>query len=162
MNETATSVKREFPLGRAIDNLLARQLLCAIASVNDRSDPPVAHINVAYFVPITRHSLLIWSSDRSDHAALWEVNQSVSVSICDSHQAWGTPHAGLQGFGKAAPAAGSVISSAGGLYTRRFPGFKGTTWTDSYRFYTLEIDLWKCVDELELGAEPQTLHSSYQ
>jgi uncharacterized protein YhbP (UPF0306 family) len=143
----------EFSKGVAgvIDEILEEQYLCSIASVAGPGAGVAcaATVSTAYYAVLARASLAIWTSQASRHASLWVSSSSVAIAIFDSHQQWGVPHRGLQGFGQARLAPHSARARL--AYTNRFPRFIESEWTAEYTFYILDIHIWRCVDESRLG-----------
>ena len=135
-------------LMQAAKNLLDATTLCAIATVGPGGR---AHVNTAYFAWNSRLDLVWLSAPEARHSRNIRARRSAAVAVYDSHQRWGAADRGLQLVGSASELAGAVAEEAGGLYARRFPGYRPGE-LGAYRFYRLRPTRVTVFDEPTIGA----------
>jgi uncharacterized protein YhbP (UPF0306 family) len=128
--------------------LLDASTLCAIATMGPGGP---AHINTAYFAWGREFDLVWLSEPRAGHSRNIDANDSVAVSIYDSHQTWGKPDRGIQLFGSAEKVELAAAAEVEALYANRFPGYRRDD-LGAYRFYRFRPRRLKLFDEPELGA----------
>jgi uncharacterized protein YhbP (UPF0306 family) len=121
--------------------------LCALATVSPGGR---AHINHMYFAS-TRQFDVIWISDPdARHSRNLLANHSASVTIYDSHQAWGGFDRGIQLFGTAGAVTGRSAEPAERAYAARFPSYDPSL-AASYPFYRFHPRQVKLFYERILG-----------
>src|SRR5262249_28908930 len=100
--------------------MLAANTLCSMAT---RSPAGTVHIKAAFFCSSSDLHLFFLSHPQAMHCRNLGHEPHMAVSIFDSHQPWGEPHAGLQLFGTGLLAEGHDASVANELYAARFPRY---------------------------------------
>ena len=129
-------------------DLLEASSLCAIATVGAGSR---AHVHTAYFAWRTDYEIVWISEPNAKHSRNLRTNQTVAIAVFDSAQAWVEPDRGIQLFGSAREAEGSVRDRAQTLYAARF-GRVPEGDPSAYRLYSFRPNRVKLFDERALGA----------
>ena len=147
-------------LTRSLISILESTPLCSMATVNSDG---TSHINTAYFAFDPDWNIYFLTSPKSRHSQNLTRNNSLALTIFDTHQPWGkSPLMGVQIFGM-----GWLISSddvenlAKKCYELRFPRYK--KWIKSLtlteiadlesRFYLFRPTTIKLFDETKFGEE---------
>jgi uncharacterized protein YhbP (UPF0306 family) len=107
-------------LYQAVTRILAANTLCSIAT---EAEPGHPHIHTAFFAFSADLDLFFLSHPNAAHSRYLSRVPQVAIAVFDSHQIWGTPHAGLQLFGQAGPAQEVHADRARALYAARFPQY---------------------------------------
>lgn len=150
----AAGISREH-LRRSILRVLEANVLCSMATVTPEG---VAHINTAYFTYSDALELFFLSHPTSRHCRNLVSNPSIAVTVFSTDQRWTDPGRGVQLFGTAEEASGSMAEEAEHWYGSRFPAYP--TWKASlaegdvarqYRFYRVIVSAVKMLDEEALG-----------
>jgi hypothetical protein len=129
-----------------------------------RSEAGVLDINAAFYSFSAELELYFLSNPASAHCRnLVHVGQ-LAVTVFDSHQEWGLPHAGLQLQGSGGPVPPEHGERARASYAARFPRYfdfvlrageapEAVTGFASLRFYRFLPTRVKILDEQEFGEE---------
>lgn len=104
----------------SITDILKANTLFSMASIRDGK---VSWINTAYFAYIPELKLFFLTPPTAQHSKNVEINNSVAISIFDSHQVVTGKKRGLQVFGVCHRAAGKEIKEGIRMYGKRFSGF---------------------------------------
>jgi uncharacterized protein YhbP (UPF0306 family) len=128
--------------------LLEASTLCAIATVAPAGR---AHANTAYFA-WSRDLEIVWLSDPgARHSQNLRRNPSVAIAVYDSTQIWGQSDRGIQLFGPAHEAAGSLIRASERIYAARFPAYEGPE-SGAFRLYHFRPRRIQVFDERASGS----------
>jgi uncharacterized protein YhbP (UPF0306 family) len=137
--------------------------LCTIATVNPDG---TAHANTAYFATDDMLNLYILSSPKTQHSDNVAARPRVSITIFDSSQAWGEPHAGVQIVGVCTQVARHAQSTVFTTYAARFPALRELAASSDKmlerlesRFYGITVERVRLIDEHRYGAETSRLIS---
>ena len=145
----------------AVTRILSENPLCSMAT---RSEAGVLDINAAFYSFSAELELYFLSNPASAHCRnLVHVGQ-LAVTVFDSHQEWGLPHAGLQLQGRGGPVPPEHGERARASYAARFPRYfdfvlrageapEAVTGFASLRFYRFLPTRVKILDEQEFGEE---------
>lgn len=132
----------------AARRLLDASTLCAISTVSDAGRP---HVHTAYFA-WSRSLDLYWMSDpASTHSRNLRSKPAAAIAVYDSRQSWGKPDHGLQLFGSAREAIGTVRAEAERSYADRFPAFTLDEFAE-FRLYRCRPRRLKVFDETAFGS----------
>jgi uncharacterized protein YhbP (UPF0306 family) len=149
----------EYPSDRlyeAVIRILAANTLCSIAT---EAEPDHPHIHTAFFAFSADLDLFFLSHPNAAHSRHLSRVPHVAIAVFDSHQVWGTPHAGLQLFGAAEPAREVHADRARALYAARFPQYvdygksSPDTAFKALLFYRVHPQRVKVFDEKAFGDE---------
>ena len=167
----ATLYARGFDSDRlhaSVARLLGANTLCSMAT---RSEAGAVHINTAFFCFDDELQLYFLSHPDSVHCRNLARVPQMAVAVCDSHQAWGDPHSGLQLLGTGGLATDEADGKARRLYAARFPLYREflrraleeqpeNSSFRRLRFYRFLPERVQILDEWEFGEEafiPATL-----
>jgi len=145
-------------LSKSILNILNENKLCSIATVNADG---TSYINTAYFCFDEKLNFYILTDPNSQHCKNIEINNSVAMTVFDSHQPWDDDLQGLQINGKCKMAKGMHLINGTTRYLKRFAGLselikhpddfaKGAL---KSRIYIIETNWIKLFDEKTFGEE---------
>jgi uncharacterized protein YhbP (UPF0306 family) len=129
-------------------DLLDASSLCAIATVGAATR---AHIHTAYFAWSSDFEIVWISEPNATHSGNLRSNQTVAIAVFDAAQAWGEPDRGIQLFGSAREAEGSVRDRARTNYAARFAHVPELD-LSAYNLYVFRPNRVKLFDERALGA----------
>jgi uncharacterized protein YhbP (UPF0306 family) len=152
-----TSIDSEM-FARLASRVLDDTFLCSLASVSEDGS---AYCNTAYYAVTADFTLYVLSSPASQHAANWARRPSTAITVCDSRQAWGVPHRGLQLFGEAYRVADTDSGLVFPRYLATFPNVTALAVDandllakHTLRFYKILVRRAKLVDESAIGEDP--------
>ncbi|MDD3181381.1 MAG: pyridoxamine 5'-phosphate oxidase family protein [Alphaproteobacteria bacterium] len=138
-----------------VSDILKANTLMSVATIKDGQ----AYINTAYFCFNEHLDIFFLSHPESQHSLNIGENESVAISVYDSHQEWDQHKKGLQLFATCAPAHGLTILEGGKLYMQRFSGLK--KWITNIddlmknviesKLYVAKVNSFKVFDEDVLG-----------
>lgn len=144
-------------LNGVVSDLLNANTLMSVATIKDGQ----AYINTAYFCFNESLDIFFLSHPDSQHCLNIGENESVAISVYDSHQEWDQHKKGLQLFATCAPAHGLTILEGGKLYMQRFSGLK--KWITNIddlmknviesKLYVAKVHALKVFDEDALGED---------
>lgn len=143
-------------LYEAVTRILVANTLCSIAT---EAEPGHPHIHTAYFAFSADLDLFFLSHPNAAHSRYLSRVPQVAIAVFDTHQTWGTPHAGLQLFGAAGPAQEVHADRARALYAARFPqcmDSRNSSSSSSFKalvFYRFHPQRVKIFDEVAFGDE---------
>jgi len=146
-------------LNDSLFEILEHNKLLSIASISEGN---IAHINTAFYAFNDKLVLFIITDPKSTHSLNFEKNDSVAVSIFDSHlKFWEDNMAGLQLFGKCYRTPLLQLITGTHNYLKRFPLFKElvkkpedfSKKSVTMKLYTIEIERIKLFDEKRFGEE---------
>ncbi len=145
-------------LNKCIYDILEMNKLMSMATVDDKQK---AHINTAYFAYNNQLHLYLITDPSSQHSKNVENNDSVALTIFNSHQEFWTELQGLQLFGRCMKTPILQVPNAFGCFLKRFPVFKEFVnnpkdmlkKSAEVRFYTIEVARIKLFDEPNFGEE---------
>ncbi len=143
-----------------IRELVEENELCSLATVQENNNrDPSAHIATAWYAYDDELRLYVLTPPDTDHAKNLEENDSIALTIFDSHQDWSAKKKGLQVFGTAEKIPDEDAEEALELYNQRFPGLEEHASTteelqdlDS-SFYVITPERIKLFDEPAFGNE---------
>lgn len=138
--------------------VLERTHLCSMATVNADG---TAYANTAFFAQGTHWRFFFISHEDSRHATNLARQPSMSWTVFDSRQEWGTELHGLQLYGRAARVGLLEAPLALHSYCRDFSGFAQyiagkplqEVFDSPYRFFVFEPFAGKLIDEASFGEE---------
>jgi uncharacterized protein len=142
---------------QALQELLAEERLCTMATVCDDAAP---YINNVFYAPLDDLRLTVWTSPSSQHGRNLQSRPESAVAIANSATAWGDDIRGVQLFGRMELLKGYAAIRAFQAYAKRFA--KLLNWAKAYedidrafqsRFYLLNVDHFKLIDEAKFGKE---------
>lgn len=144
-------------LNQVVSDILSANTLMSVATIKDGQ----AYINTAYFCFNEDLDIFFLSHPQSQHSLNIGANETVAISVYDSHQEWDQPKKGLQLFATCAPAQGLTILEGGKLYMQRFSGLKKwITHIDDLmknviesKLYIAKVHALKVFDEDALGPD---------
>jgi uncharacterized protein YhbP (UPF0306 family) len=145
----------------AVSRILDDNTLCSMAT---RSEAGVIDINAVFYSFSAGLDLYFLSNPASAHCRNLAHVPQMAVTIFDSHQEWGQPHAGLQLYGTGGPAPVAHAEGARASYAARFPRYfdfvvrageapGAPTGLASLQFYRFMPARVKILDEQEFGEE---------
>lgn len=145
-------------LNQSIYNILDTNRLLSLATVDSEQKP---HINTAYFSFNDKLHLFLITDPATKHARNIETNNSVALTVFDSHLGFWTEMQGMQLFGKCYRTPTMQIPTALGSFVKRFPVFTQLVKRPedmfdkslTVRFFTIEIEKIKLFDEPNFGEE---------
>ena len=144
-------------LCRSIQAILSENELAGMASIRDGK----SWASNAYYCFDKDLNFYALFDPHTQHAQNFKMNDSVALSIADSHQSWDVPKKGIQIFRTCRRAKLSELPKAISLYTDKFlsfgqfiknPGDFAKGALDS-RFYKITTDFLKLFDETNFGEE---------
>ena len=104
----------------SVTQILSSNTLCSMAT---RSEAGTVDINAAFFsfdADLTLHFL---SHPKAAHCRNLAHVPQMAMTVFDSRQQWGVPHAGLQMFGPGGLVASDQFEHAQACYAARFAGY---------------------------------------
>jgi len=107
-------------LNGIVSDILTANTLMSVATIKDGK----SYINTAYFCFNDKLDVFFLSSPDSQHSLNVGENDSVALSVYDSHQEWDQNKKGAQLFATCELAHGLTILEGGKLYMQRFSGLK--------------------------------------
>lgn len=107
-------------INQSITEILKPNILLSMASIKDKRE---SWINTVYFAYTTKLKLFFLTPTTAQHSKNVEENNSIAVSIFDSHQEVTGKKRGLQVFGVCRRAEGKEVKEGIAVYGRRFSGF---------------------------------------
>jgi uncharacterized protein YhbP (UPF0306 family) len=128
-----------------------------MATVNEDC---TAHINTCFCAPTADFRLIVFTVPATRHGRNLQLNPSVAVTMCDSHQDWGGIVYGCQCMGVGRLLEGEEAVQALMDYTAHHP--RMTEWAPSVaimeqrfasRLYDLTIHSFSLLDEVRFGKE---------
>jgi len=140
-------------LTASVTRTLVANTLCSMAT---RNEAGAVHVNTAFFCFDSELIVYFLSHPASVHCHNLARAPQMAVSVCDSHQAWGDPHTGLQFFGRGARANGDAGSRARELYAERFPRYRDSLRRapeEHLKFYRFLPERVQVLDEWEFGED---------
>lgn len=144
-------------LNGVVSDILNANTLMSVATVRGGQ----SYINTAYFCFNEHLDIFFLSYPTSQHGLNIAENESVALSIYDSHQEWDKHKKGVQLFATCKQTSGLATLAGGKLYLQRFSGLK--KWIahvddlmrnviDS-KLYVAHVHSLKVFDEDALGEE---------
>ncbi len=146
-------------LNESLYDIMENNKLLSMATVTQERK---AHINTAYYAYENNLKLYIITDPKSNHSKNVKQNESVSVSIFNSHlQFWEDDMQGLQLFGKCYKTPKLELLKGTWCFIKRFPVFKElVTRPEDFakkavtvKLYTIEVLKIKLFDEERFGEE---------
>ncbi|HEX6105130.1 MAG TPA: hypothetical protein VFZ26_06060 [Gemmatimonadales bacterium] len=145
----------------SIERILGENTLCSMAT---RSEAGVISINAAFFAFSPALELCFLSNPASAHCRNLSHVSQMAVTVFDSHQEWGRPHAGLQLYGQGGVLPPGHAERVQTAYAARFPRYfdfviragdapEGASGLGNLRFYRFVPARVKILDEGEFGDE---------
>jgi hypothetical protein len=145
----------------AVSRILSANTLCSMAT---RSEAGELDINAAFYSFTPELELYFLSNPASAHCRNLAQVGHTAVVVCDSHQEWGEPHAGLQLYGTGGPVPPAHTERVRASYAARFSRYSDfvarageavdlATGFASLRFYLFVPTWMKILDEREFGDE---------
>lgn len=142
----------------SIEAIINSNTLFSMASIKERGD---SWINTAYYAYNSYLTFYFLTPPTTQHSKNIEENNSVAVSIFDSHQLPDDKKRGLQIIGTCQRAKDQELAEAIQFYGARFPSFsKSIKNLDDFanahmesRFYVIQSRMIKIFDELVFGEE---------
>jgi uncharacterized protein YhbP (UPF0306 family) len=145
----------------AVTRIVSANTLCSMAT---RSEAGTVDINAAFFSFSDDLTLYFLSNPGAAHCRNLAHVPQMAMTVFDSHQQWGKPHAGLQLFGPGGRVVPDQVEQARALYAARFTGYfdlvlraseaprpaTGPAALHLYRFAPTRV---KLLEELEFGDE---------
>ena len=146
-------------LNESLFEILKNNTLLSLSTVTPNGN---AYINTAFYAFDNKLRIYIITDPKSNHSKNLVKNQSIAISIFDSHfEFWKDKLKGVQLFGKGYKTPILQMHSATYCFIKRFPLFKELVKnpkdfmkkTVKVSLYTLEIDRIKLFDETRFGEE---------
>ena len=151
-------------LNKSLNKILSTNILLAMASIKSGKE---SWIHTAFYVYSSRLHFYYVSPPSAQHSKNIGQNQSVAVSIFDTHQNPTDEKSGVQIFGMCRQAAGEEIEEGLKLYSERFP------WLSKYiqtpedfdkgilesKLYIITPQTIKILDEAVYGEEKWVIAS---
>jgi uncharacterized protein YhbP (UPF0306 family) len=144
----------------AVTRILDLNTLCSMAT---RSEAGTVDINAAFFAIGPDLTLYFLSNPKAAHCRNLTHVPQMAVTVFDSHQQWGQPHAGLQLFGPGGRVPPAHLEQARACYAARFEGYfdlairtgeaAGLVRPRGLELYDFAPTRVKILDELEFGDE---------
>jgi uncharacterized protein YhbP (UPF0306 family) len=146
-------------LNESLYKIIENNKLLSMATVTQECK---AHINTAYYAYDNNLKLYIITDPKSNHSNNVKQNESVSVSIFNSHlQFLKDDMQGIQLFGKCYKTPKLKFPKGTSCFIKRFPVFKGLVTNPedfakkaaTVKLYTIEVLKIKLFDEERFGKE---------
>lgn len=141
----------------SLSQLLRDNGLCSMATVGANC---TAHINTCFCAPTSDFRVIVFTVPATRHGENLERNQSVALTLFDSHQEWGGIVYGCQCFGSGRLLHGEDAAQALVAYTARHP--RMVEWAPTLadleakftsRLYEMRVDRFTLLDEARFGKE---------
>lgn len=145
-------------LNESLFDILKNNTLLSLSTNSNRK----SYINTAFYAFDDKLKIYIITDPESNHSKNLVKNQSIAVSIFDSHfRFWKDKLQGVQLSGKGYKTPILQMHNATSCFVKRFPLFKEIVKSPKdfmkkavkVRLYTLEIDRIKLFDEKRFGEE---------
>ena len=106
---------------QSLSEVLQKNSLCSMATV---AKDQTSYINTAYFCFSNQYEIFFLSSKTSNHSRYLLSNDSLAMSVYDSHTPWDDYKAGVQLFGSCSQGNKTQLHIGSELYKKRFPDYK--------------------------------------
>lgn len=145
-------------INQSINEILSSNTLFSMASIKDKSK---SWVNTVYFAYGDQLVFYFLTPPTAQHSKNIEANNSVAVSVFDSHQAVTGKKRGLQIFGTCHLARGQEVKEGIKVYGSRFPSFASRVHSANdfeklkmeSRIYVVIPHMIKIFDEVIFGEE---------
>lgn len=145
-------------INQSIAEILKSNVLFSMASIKDKKE---SWINTAYFAYSNKLIFYFLTPPTTQHSKNIKHNDSVALSVFDTHQVVTGKKRGLQIFGTCHRATGKEIGEGIQVYGKRFTGFRERIHTpDDFEKFKMESRIYvivphaiKIFDEVNFGEE---------